>query len=202
VAATLGIAAGCWVVVVRQMRGMDMGPATELGSFGSFVGLWVAMMAAMMLPGAGPAVAARARAGLPGVPLFLATYLAVWTAVGLVVYAAYRPHGTSVAGLAVVAAGLYELTPAKRRFRRYCRERTGSGFGFGLHCLGSSAGLMLALVALGPMSLTWMTVVTFVVLGQKLWPARPAIDVPVALLIVALGALTLLSPGSVPGLSA
>jgi predicted metal-binding membrane protein len=85
VAATLGIAAGCWVVVVRQMRGMDMGPATEYGSFGSFVGLWVAMMAAMMLPGAGPAVAARARAGLPGVPLFLATYLAVWTAVGLVV---------------------------------------------------------------------------------------------------------------------
>jgi hypothetical protein len=32
------------------MDGMDMGVATELGSFGSFVGLWVTMMAAMMLP--------------------------------------------------------------------------------------------------------------------------------------------------------
>jgi hypothetical protein len=29
---------------------MDTGVATELGSFGSFVGLWVTMMAAMMLP--------------------------------------------------------------------------------------------------------------------------------------------------------
>jgi predicted metal-binding membrane protein len=33
------------------MDGKDMGVATELGSFGSFVGLWVTMMAAMMLPG-------------------------------------------------------------------------------------------------------------------------------------------------------
>jgi predicted metal-binding membrane protein len=199
-AATLGIAAGCWVVAVRRMGGMDMGPATELGPFGPFVGLWVSMMAAMMLPAVAPAVAHRARVDLRGVPLFLATYLAVWTVVGLVAYVAYRPHGTLAAGLAVVAAGLYELTPAKRRFRRYCHERTGSGVGFGLHCLGSSAGLMLALAALGPMSPTWMTVVAGVVLEQRLWPARPATDVPVAALMVALGALTILSPGSVPGL--
>jgi heme exporter protein D len=33
------------------MDGMDMGGATELGSFGSFVWLSVTMMAAMMLPG-------------------------------------------------------------------------------------------------------------------------------------------------------
>jgi len=198
--ATLGIAAGCWVVAVRQMAGMDMGVATRLGSFGSFVGLWVTMMAAMMLPAAGPAVVRRARAGLRRVPLFLASYLAVWTVAGLVAYLLYRPHGTLAAGLSVIAAGLYELTPAKRRCRRYCRERAGSGFEYGLHCLGSSAGLMLALVALGPMSLTWMAVVGTVVLEQKLWPGRPAIDVPVALLIVAFGALTLLSAGSVPAL--
>ena len=198
--ATLGIAAGCWVVAVPQMAGMDMGVATELGSFGSFVGLWVVMTAAMMLPAAGPAVVRRAQAGLRRVPLFLASYLAVWTVAGLVTYLLYRPHGTLAAGLAVIAAGLYELTPAKRRCRRYCRERAGSGFEYGLHCVGSSAGLMLALVALGPMSPTWMAVVGVVVLEQKLWPGRPAIDVPVALLIVAFGALTLLSAGSVPAL--
>jgi predicted metal-binding membrane protein len=202
-AATLGIAAGCWVIAVRRMAGMDMGsdmgPATELGSFGSFVGLWVTMMAAMMLPAAGPAVVRRARADLRRVPLFLASYLAVWTVVGVVAYLLYRPHGTLAAGLAVIAAGLYELTPVKRRCRRYCRERAGSGVEYGLHCLGSSAGLMLALVALGPMSPTWMAVAGAVVLEQKLWPGRPAIDVPVALLIVALGSLTVLVPGSVPG---
>jgi hypothetical protein len=49
---TLGLAAACWVVSVWQMNGMDMGVATRLGSFAFFATLWVAMMAAMMLPGA------------------------------------------------------------------------------------------------------------------------------------------------------
>jgi predicted metal-binding membrane protein len=37
------------------MNGMDMGTATQLGSFGSFIAVWVVMMAAMMLPTATPA---------------------------------------------------------------------------------------------------------------------------------------------------
>jgi NAD(P)-dependent dehydrogenase (short-subunit alcohol dehydrogenase family) len=49
-AATLGLAAAAWVVAVRQMDGMDMGVATELGSLAFFVAAWVPMMAAMMLP--------------------------------------------------------------------------------------------------------------------------------------------------------
>src|SRR6266581_7202851 len=60
--ATLGLAATSWVVAVRQMTGMDMGDQTRLGSFAFFVALWVSMMAAMMLPGATPAVWGRARA--------------------------------------------------------------------------------------------------------------------------------------------
>src|SRR2546429_9773544 len=55
-AATLGLAAPAWVVTVRQMHGMDMGVATQLGSFAFFVALWATIMAAMMLPGLGPAV--------------------------------------------------------------------------------------------------------------------------------------------------
>jgi len=61
-AATIGLAAISWVVAIRQMTGMDMGVATRLGSFASFVVLWVAMMAAMMLPGAAPAVLRHAHA--------------------------------------------------------------------------------------------------------------------------------------------
>jgi predicted metal-binding integral membrane protein DUF2182 len=56
-------------------------------------------------------------------------------------------------------AGLYELTPLKRNCRRRCRERVRSGFEFGLYCVGSSAGLMVMLVALGVMSVTLMAVV-------------------------------------------
>jgi predicted metal-binding membrane protein len=87
----------------------------------------------MMLPGAVPAVARRAHSHRPAlaVPLFVGSYLAVWTLVGLVVYALYRPHGAAIAGAITVAAGLYEFTPLKRHFRRRCRESVRTGFQFG-----------------------------------------------------------------------
>jgi predicted metal-binding membrane protein len=200
--ATLGLAAGCWVVSFWQMTGMDMGVGTRLGSFGFFAAVWVAMMAAMMLPGAAPAVVRAARAsGVRVVPQFAGSYLAVWALVGAVVFAAYRPHGTIAAGVVTIAAGAYEFTPLKRYFRRCCRETTGSGLGFGLDCVGSSAGLMAMLVALGMMSIGWMAVIAALVTAQKLLPPRAALDVPVALAIVAFGILILADPSSVPGLT-
>jgi predicted metal-binding membrane protein len=66
-----------------------------------------------------------------------------------------------------------------------------SGFEFGLYCLGSSVGLMVMLVALGVMSVTWMVVVAALVLAQKLLPPSAAVDIPLALGIVALGLLVL-----------
>lgn len=201
-AVALGLAAASWVVVVRQMNGMNMGVGTELGSFASFIGLWVVMMAAMMLPGALPAVLKRAEAGggVLAAPTFVGSYLAVWALVGVAVYALYRPHGTLEAGVVVIAAGVYELTPIKRHFRRSCRERAGSAFRFGAYCVGSSIGLMFVLVALGIMSVGWMAVVAGLVLVHKLLPPRAAVDLPVALAIVGLGVLIVLAPSSVPGL--
>src|SRR5713226_8240549 len=200
---TLGLAAASWVVAVRQMNGMDMGVATRLGSFAFFVALWVSMMAAMMLPGAAPAVMRRAHASgrVGAVPLFVGSYLAAWTLVGVAVYALYRPHGSVVAGAVAIAAGVYELTPFKQHFRRRCRESVRSGFEFGLYCVGSSIGLMLILVALSVMSVTWMSVIAVLVLAQKLLPAKAAIDVPLALAVVGLGILIVIAPSSIPGLT-
>ena len=200
--ATLGVAAVSWVVAVRQMDGMDMGVATDLGSFTSFVVVWLSMMAAMMLPGAAPATLRRARdaARVAVAPLFAWSYLAVWAVVGLAVYALYEPHGSSSAGVLTIAAGVYELTPLKRACRRRCREHVRSGFRFGLYCVGSSIGLMVMLAALGVMSLMWMAVVAVLVLGQKLLPPRASVDVPLALAIVGLGVLMAFSPSLVPGL--
>ena len=130
-------------------------------------------------------------------PLFVGSYLAVWALVGVAVYALDRPHGSMAAGAVVVAAGVYELTPLKRHLRGRCRDSTGSGFGFGLCCAGSSIGLM----ALGVMSLSWMVVITVLVLAQKLLPARAAIDVPLALAIIGLGILIVVAPSQVPGLT-
>jgi predicted metal-binding membrane protein len=202
-AATLGLAAACWVVAVWQMNGMDMGTATQLGSFGSFIAVWVVMMAAMMLPAATPAVLRRAQAsgGVRAVPLFIGSYLAIWALVGAAVYALYRPHGSVAAGVVVIAAGVYEFTPLKRHFRRRCRDSVRSGYQFGLCCAGSSIGLMAMLVVLGVMSITWMSVIAVLVLAQKLLPAKTAIDLPLALAITGLGVLIVITPSLVPGLS-
>jgi predicted metal-binding membrane protein len=201
--ATIGLAAVSWVAAVRLMHGMDMGVATRLGSFASFIAVWVVMMAAMMLPGAAPAVLRRAQAsgGLRAVPLFTGSYLAVWALVGAAAYALYRPHGSVAAGVVTVVAGAYEVTPLKRHFRRRCRDGVRSGFGFGLCCAGSSIGLMAMLLALGVMSVTWMAVIAVLVLAQKLLPARAAIDVPLALAIAGLGTWIIIVPWPVPGLT-
>ena len=198
--ATLGLAAAAWGIAAWQMRGMDMGVATRLGSFASFIAVWVVMMAAMMLPGAAPAVLRRAQAsgGVRAVPLFIGSYLAVWALVGVAVYALYRPHGSVAAGAVTIAAGVYEFTPLKRHFRRRCRDNVRSGFQFGLCCAGSSIGLMAMLVALGVMSVTWMSLIAVLVLAQKLLPVKAAIDVPLTLAIVGLGMLIVIAPSSVP----
>ena len=201
--ATVGVGAASWAVTVQHMNGMDMGVATPLGSFVPFVALWVSMMAAMMLPAAAPAVLRHARASgrVSAVPIFIGSYLAVWTLVGVAVYALYRPHGFFTAAAIVIAAGVYEFTPLKQHFRRRCRESVRSGVEFGLCCLGSCIGLMLVLVAVSVMSVTWMLVIAALVLAQKLLPAKAAIDVPLALAIVGLGLLIVIAPSSVPGLT-
>jgi hypothetical protein len=60
---------------------------------------------------------------------------------------------------------------------------------------------MLMLPALGAMSITGMSVIAVLILGQKLLPSRAPIDVPLALALVALGTLVLLAPSAVPGLT-
>jgi len=201
--ATLGLAAASWVVALREMHGMDMGVATTLGSFAFFVAVWVSMTAAMMLPGAAPAVLRRTDAStrMRTVPVFLGSYLVVWTLVGVAVYALYRPHGYSAAGAVAIAAGIYELTPLKQHFRRRCRESVRSGFAFGLYCVGSSIGLMLILVAVGVMSIAWMSVIAALILAQKLLPPKAALDVALALAIIGFGILIIIAPSSVPGLT-
>jgi predicted metal-binding membrane protein len=201
-AATLGLAAACWAAAAWLMDGMDMGVATRPGAFGFFAAAWVTMMAAMMLPGAAPAVARHARVTgkVRAAAPFAGSYLAIWALAGVVAYALDRPHGSLAAGAVVIAAGVYELTPVKRHFRRRCREDVGSGLGFGLCCAGSSSGLMAMLVALDVMSLLWMAVVAVLACAQKLLPAKATIDVPLALAIVGLGFVIVIAPSLVPGL--
>ena len=205
-AVALGLAGACWAVSAWLMDGMDMGVATRPGPFGFFAAVWVAMMAAMMLPGAAPAVARRAAASgtVRAALLFGVCYLGVWALAGVAAYALDRPHGALAAGVVVIAAGCYELTAVKRHFRRRCLEEAGlglrSGLEYGLSCLGSSVGLMAALVALDVMSLLWMAVLAVVCCAQKLLPAKAAVDIPLALALIGLGLVLIIAPAHVPGL--
>jgi predicted metal-binding membrane protein len=162
---------------------------------------WVAMMAAMMLPAAIPAAFRAAQAGgsVRSVSIFVGSYLAVWALVSVVVYTLYRPHEAVAAALVVIAAGIYELTPLKRHFRRRCREAVRSGIEFGLCCAASCIGFILLLVAIDVMSVAWMTVIAAIVFVQKLLPAKAVVDVPLALAIVGLGTLIVVAPSAVPG---
>ena len=165
----------------------------ELGTPAVFAATWLTMMTAMMLPGAVPAVgrAAAATGRVLTVPLFAGSYLAVWAAVGLLVYAVYAPHGAVATGIVAIAAGVYELTPLKRGCRERCQRTVRSGTRFGVYCVGSSVGLMAVLVAVDVMSVAWCVVVAGVITAQKLVPPHAYFDIPVALAIVGLGVASL-----------
>lgn len=154
--------------------------------------LFVVMMAAMMLPSAVPAIVRRARdgRGVLAAPLFVGSFLGVWALAGLAIWLFYQPPDAAASGALLIGAGVYELTPLKRECRRRCRERVRSGARFGALCFGSSIGLMLVLVAVNVMSVALMVAIAAVVLAQKLFPPRSALDLSLALGIVALGIAT------------
>lgn len=55
IAATLaGATLATWIATVERMRGMEAGPGANPGALGWFVGVWVTMTAAMMLPPVAP----------------------------------------------------------------------------------------------------------------------------------------------------
>jgi predicted metal-binding membrane protein len=216
-----GAAVAAWAVTVERMHGMDAGPGTDLGGLGWYLGIWVTMTAAMMLPSAEPAArrVARFARRVPTL-LFTTGYLAVWTGYGIVAYAvfqfvtsfdvgwfAWNEGGPYVVGGVIVGAGIYELTPLKQFSLRRCRSAQRSvgalrsGLVHGLDCVGCSGGLMAALFVLGVMSLFWMAVVAAAIFVEKVLPHGDRLSRGFALALVVLGIWVAVAPASVPGLT-
>jgi predicted metal-binding membrane protein len=142
VALLLILASLAWWLTVDQMRGMDAGPGTELGSLAWFLGIWVVMMAAMMFPSVAPTVAlystmTKTRSALAPL-VFVSGYLLTWTAAGLLAFSlsdmgrrlfrdtvSWDRAGRWVAGGVLVVAAVYELTPLKTMCLRHCRSPLG-----------------------------------------------------------------------------
>src|ERR1051326_7464299 len=99
VAALAGVA---WVVTILLARSMGNGPGTMGLALLPFLGLWLVMMAAMMLPSVAPVAVLWTRliAGAPAGPgrslrmgTFLAGYLLAWAVAGTVAFAALAGSG-------------------------------------------------------------------------------------------------------------
>ena len=142
VALLFAVAAVGWWWTGDQMRGMDNGPWTSLGSFGWFLGVWVVMMAAMMFPSVSPTVALYSRMTKQRSPLspllFASGYLLTWAAAGVVAFAigaalnsvagglfTWDRAGRWTAGGTLVVAAVYELTPLKDVCLGKCRSPLG-----------------------------------------------------------------------------
>jgi predicted metal-binding membrane protein len=233
IAGLVALAGIGWWWTVGQMRGMDDGPWTSLGSFWWFLGTWVVMMAAMMFPSVAPTVGLYARMtrqrSRVQPPVFAAGYLVAWGGVGALAFGlavagravigdvlAWDRAGRWVAGVTLLAAAAYELTPLKDVCLGKCRSPLGfllgawrdgprgalrMGAAHGAWCVGCCWALMASLFALGVMSIAWMALVAGLIAAEKLLPWRAVATVGTAAILGVLGVLLLAAPDAIPGLT-
>lgn len=149
--------------------------------------------------------------------VFVAGYLITWTVFGLLGYGLYASAGALfpslfnseqggriLAGGVILVAAAYQLTPAKNVALMKCRtpmdfilHRMRQGYGgalrmgleHGAWCVGCCWALMVALFALGVMSVGWMAVVGAFIAAEKLLPWKRVANrsVALALVVIALG---------------
>jgi predicted metal-binding membrane protein len=142
---------GGWTMSMTWMR---MPGQTWPGAAASFLGMWIVMMVAMMMPSLVPMLmryreavirTSETRAGVGRLTTIVGiAYFFVWTVFGMAVY----PLGIALAeiemqqpavsravpfaaAVAILIAGLLQFTPWKARYLARCREIPGPGRGSG-----------------------------------------------------------------------
>jgi len=148
------LTAAAWVLTYSGYQSMglmmQMGVPMSLGmegragvaSFAVFIGMWLVMMVAMMLPSSYPALLLHRTVYLkrsPDAPggtlLFAVSYFLVWAASGTFFYAAYVvigalrgvvPGSQSIvlraAGLALIVSGVYQWSHLKFACLKHCQS--------------------------------------------------------------------------------
>ena len=171
----------------------------------------------------------RGEAATGATSVFIGGYLLSWSAAGLVGYVVlwaghewspgflgWDSAGPYVAGGAILVAGLYQLTPFKNVCLTKCRSpfeflltawrpgRIGAlrmGVEHGAWCVGCCWALMLALIALGVMSVGWMIFIAALIALEKLLPWKIVANRSIAALLIVLGLGVAFAPEHVPGLT-
>jgi predicted metal-binding membrane protein len=188
-----------------------------------FLLMWQAMMLAMMLPSTWPMLELYRRVAIfrelahasLGTLTVAAGYFGVWLGFGVVAFGAgfgistWAMHSEKIsrlvplsAGLALVLAGIYQLSPLKQACLKHCREpvlylshewRPGlrGAFRLGLHhgafCAACCWALMLIQMILGVMNLAVMIVIAAIIGTEKLWNRGPVLSRAVGVCTIVAG---------------
>lgn len=208
--------------------GMSAMDGHQMLSLGGFVVAWLAMMTAMMFPAIVPVVKLYARAAGAGrvapMPFFVSGYLAVWGAMSLPAYLAWRGlmepldegqvWAGRLAGAVLVAAAVWQLTPLKSMCLRHCRSPMSFFMRFGAavskpagalrlgathaaYCVGCCWALMAVLVAVGTMSLAWMLALSALIFVEKNARSGERWAMGAAMAFMLLGVLLLVEPSTI-----
>ena len=157
----------------------------------------------------------------PAIAAFASAYLGLWSLFSLLatalqwglehagaISAMMSSRNAMLSGGLLIAAGLYQLTPLKAACLKHCRGpaqfiaahwRPGVGGAWrmgcrhGLYCVGCCAVLMLLLFVGGVMNLVWIAGLTLFVAIEKLAPFGERAAKAIATLLVAGGALLILT---------
>ena len=155
--------------------------------------------------------------------VFVSGYLIVWVFFGVLAYFGdllvdysamsfpkLKAYSTVIGGVVLIAAGLYQLTPLKNACLTHCRSplhfimhkwREGylgaflMGIDHGVYCLGCCWGLMLVLFVVGVMNLSWMGILTLVILVEKISKHGVMISKVVGGLLLILGLVIAIQQG-------
>jgi predicted metal-binding membrane protein len=234
------LTAGAWVLTVRQGHGAGAAAMTPTMGMGVvlFLGVWVAMVAAMMFPAVAPMILMYARvtanrraSGKTWAPtsLFVAGYVLLWTAIGVVAFALatageglagrvdlVAENASRIGALLIVVAGAYQFSALKDRCLTQCRSplaflaqhwRDGGrgaltmGVHHGLHCAGCCWALMAMLFPLGMMNVAALGAVTAFLYAEKALPGGNVLRYAAGVGLLAYGLCALVDPGLLPGAS-
>src|ERR1700676_4779927 len=211
---------GGWTM---PMMWMAMPGQSLAGSAIAFLVMWQAMMIAMMLPSSWPTLELYSRVArnteqrhpIFNTVLAGAGYFTVWGMFGAIAFAAgYEISRAAMAsarlshwipaaaGVSLVLAGIWQLTPLKQSCLNHCREpllflghvyKPGvwGGFRVGLHhgafCAACCWALMLMQMVLGVMNLAVMVGVATIIATEKLWKRGPLLARAVGAVSIAAG---------------
>jgi predicted metal-binding membrane protein len=205
---------GGWTMSMAWMR---MPGQTWPGAVVSFLGMWVVMMVAMMLPSLTPmlwryrqAIGWSGESRLGRLSLLAGLgYFFVWALFGLAVFPlgavlatvemqqpALARAAPAAAGAVILIAGVVQFTSWKAHYLACCREAPAhggtawrQGLGFGLHCGLSCANLMAILLVIGVMDRRAMAVVTAAITSERLAPAGERVAQAIGAVVIVAGLL-------------